>query len=336
MSGACRLCEARGHAIFVLKKMRLFTTLQALSVLFLFQLWTVISCAQGNSISAIKIPDNRYKISFIWKSGTENGHVEKHEALLLPVKLLNCPKQFYMQFDLGAPTTIFYKNKLASISQKYPGLVPNIDTAAKLKEIVFSIGKKRVKATEINLIKTSEEGIDWDKDVQIIGTIGADFIDNRSILINYPKQYIEMNSTIPARRKAEAADFTYMQRNIMFPVTVRGKKTMLYFDTGSSSYELLTSRDIAESFAEPGASATKSTALSWGNTLYVYSLPTTDSIEITSQKLPITKVSYVEGASEEQVNRMLKLGIGGVTGNKLFLHSKLFLDTKNKKFLVFP
>jgi hypothetical protein len=29
---------------------------------------------------------------------------------------------------------------------------------------------------------------------------------------------------------------------------------------------------------------------------------------------------------------MLRMGIGGMTGNKLFLHYILVLDTKNKKF----
>jgi hypothetical protein len=35
------------------------------------------------------------------------------------------------------------------------------------------------------------------------------------------------------------------------------------------------------------------------------------------------------------VEQMKKIGIGGMTGNKLFLNHQLLLDTKNKKFGVF-
>lgn len=55
---------------------------------------------------------------------------------------------------------------------------------------------------------------------------------------------------------------------------------------------------------------------------------------IANTTLPLHSVTYIEGASSAQVERMLKAGIGGMTGNKLFLHYVLILDTKNQQFGV--
>jgi hypothetical protein len=111
---------------------------------------------------------------------------------------------------------------------------------------------------------------------------------------------------------------------------------MLYFDTGSSAFALLTSKETAISMAGTNAVASRYPVKSWGRTLYANSLATTDSVELSQLTIPIHTVTYMDEASEEQVNRMLKLGIGGMTGNKLFLHTGLVLDTRNKKFLLIP
>ena len=61
-------------------------------------------------------------------------------------------------------------------------------------------------------------------------------------------------------------------------------------------------------------------------------LPSSDTMEIASQKLPIRHVTYFEGFSDTQAAQMMKMGMGGMTGNRLFLESVLILDTRNKKF----
>jgi hypothetical protein len=62
--------------------------------------------------------------------------------------------------------------------------------------------------------------------------------------------------------------------------------------------------------------------------------PSTVSLEMAFQKIPIRHVTYFEGFSDTQASQMMKMGMGGMTGNRLFLNSVLVLDTKNKKFGV--
>lgn len=281
------------------------------------------------------LPTKKYTVPFIWMPDSINGTIEPHAAMLIPVKLPHCSQQFYMQFDMGAPHTIFYKHKLKAVSEKYPAFYRMEDSTSRLKQMEISIGKNTIEITNAGLLDFGEKTIDWSTNkTEIIGSIGSDWLDNRTVLINYPQQQLVLNYSIPAQLQNRLTDFSYVQRNILIPVIIKGKKTMLYFDTGSSVFTLLTSKETAISMAGVNAIAGRYPVKSWGRTLYANSLVTADSVELSQVKIPIHTVTYMEGASEEQVNRMMKLGIGGMTGNKLFLHTGLVLDTKNKKFML--
>lgn len=302
-----------------------------LQVIFFFLMGVCLG--QGRVANTMQLPETSHKISFSWKQQETNGVTEPHAALLLPVQLPNCPGKFYMQFDMGAPNTLFYANKLKAIGRKYPGIMAIDDSVTRLQQLAFRIGKMPVQVNEVQLIRLGDETIDETKQ-EIIGTIGSDLVDNRTILIHYPREYLVVNYAIPEKYTAQLTDFTYVQRNILFPAIIRGKKTALYFDSGSSAFGLLTSKETVLSMAVPGAELSRIPVSSWGRTLYANSIPTHESITIAGLSIPLLHATYIDGASEEQVNRMLKLGIGGMTGNKLFLKTALIVDTKNKKFLL--
>ena len=48
--------------------------------------------------------------------------------------------------------------------------------------------------------------------------------------------------------------------------------------------------------------------------------------------MPLNRVTCIEGVSDSDVKRMAQMGIGGMTGNRLFLQSKLVLDLIRKRF----
>lgn len=280
-------------------------------------------------------PSEKYSLPFVWMQDTIKGTIEPHAAMLIPVTLPNCSRQFYMQFDMGAPATLFYRSKLRAVFEKYPSGYHIEDSTSRLPEITIRIGKNKLTIQHPGLLAFGDKTIDWSSDKkEIIGTIGSDWLENRTILMDYPKQQIVLNYTIPEKLQNRVTDFSYVQRNILLPATIRGKKTLLYFDTGSSAFSLLTSKEIALSMAGADTVASRYPVTSWGRTLYANSMATRDSVEISELAIPIRTVTYMDGASEEQVSRMMKLGIGGMTGNKLFLQTGLVLDTKNKKMLL--
>lgn len=278
------------------------------------------------------LPSTDQRVPFSWQ-GDSLGHTwNPHAAQLVPVKLENCPHPFYMQFDLGAPSTIFYTNKLRDITAKYPQAITWNDSLKKLENIVFIAGHTKVIAKEAGLVNLNGR-IDWnEKKAEIIGTIGSDFIEDRIAVINYPEKYILLSNDSLHTVGMTMTSFIFARRAVLLPATLRGKKLMLYFDTGSSAFELLTSKETATALAAPGAIATKYPVQSWNNTLIANTLPTNDSIMIGQQVIPLVATTYVDNVSQTMIDQMLKMGIGGMTGNKLFLNYILVLDTKNKKF----
>jgi len=254
----------------------------------------------------LTLPNGDQSVKFTWLSDTVNHKTEPYAALLIPVKLKRCPKLFFMQFDLGAPHTFFYSPQLKEIITQYP----TADTAT------FSVSEGHTKHPEI------------------IGTIGEDMIDGKTLIIDYTKQELRIVANLPEKlsQQTKLSSFMLMKGSILFPAVLNNKQTILFFDTGSSAFELLASKATCDQLASPNTPTESYPVKSWGRTMTANTMLTHDSLTIANQKLPIKKVTYMEGASDNQVQQMLKLGIGGMIGNKLFLNTILVIDTRNKKF----
>lgn len=287
--------------------------------------------AQSFPTSQLTFPPGTHEIPFLWQGDTVHAKWEPHAAMLIPVKLKGCPKQFYMQFDLGAPTTILYLHKMNTIREKYPQAVPDSPHTS----FSFTAGNTLVNAHSISLMQSDNSGIDWTaKNKVIIGTIGADLIDGRIAVIDYTRQRLTLATEVPQKiaRNIRMETFVYMGRRVLLPTTILGQHKLLFFDTGSSMYTLLTDKATCEQMAIPGTPVMQSKSWSWNKWLTANSMATNDSIEITGIKIPIRTVTYIEDTDPAQAAHMKRMGIGGMTGNKLFLPYKLVLDTKNKMF----
>lgn len=289
------------------------------------------------SIPANKLvlPEKSFKVKFQWQGDSLNAQWEPHAALLLPVKFPFCPEQFYMQFDLGSPYSLFYRSEIEKIRSKYPTAIPPVDADTVIRNCTFKVGGMPVTAGEIT-VKQINSLQKNGKAAKIIGTIGADFIDGRVIMIDYPGRSIYNGIATPphVRLPQSLTDFYYAGRSVLLPAVIEGKRTMLYFDTGSSSFELITDKKTAESLAAANAVPAQYPVTSWNRILTANVIAATGSVVIASQTIKLNKVTYMEGASSTQIDQMMKMGIGGMTGNKLFINHKLLLDTKNKKFGV--
>jgi len=296
-----------------------------------------------NTLVAQPIPDNQLivpsktsVIPFIWQGDSVNSKWEANAALLIPVKLKNCPRIFYMQFDLGSPYSLLYKNKIDGIKAKYPKAIPLNEIDEKIKGFSFKAGKTNIAAREIAMKQFDSSSIDWENEnkAEIIGTIGADLIDGKVVIIDYPGRRLTISQTIhpKLRQRIILTNFIYSNRRVLLPAKIKGKETNLYFDTGSSMFELLTNKETCYQLAVPNALATQYKVESWGKLLTANTIASNESIELANVKIKIHSSTYIDGVNNSQIEQMLKMGIGGMTGNKLFLNHVLVLDTKNSKF----
>lgn len=307
-------------------------------VIFLIPVFRSHAQMPGLVPNHLQIPPGNFEVNLQWMGDSLNGTWEPHAYLLLPVKLKGCPRQFFMQFDLGAPSSMFYSGKIRAIRDRYPDAIPVEDSQRVLKNFSFQVGKVPITCKEIIIRPGKAATINWNsrKVFEVIGTIGSDLIDKHVAVFDYPRLRLSISEVMPMKYSTGVAmgDFMYVQRSVILPAFVGTKKTMLYFDTGSSAFELLTSEAIAKSMAVPGSQPFKHNSGSWESVMTANTYPVVDTITMASVKLPLHHVTFMQGVSDSQIERMMKMGIGGMTGNKLFINSILVLDTKNKKFGV--
>ena len=287
----------------------------------------------------LTIKEDSINTPFEWVSFTTNNGIISNAAMYVPVYLKGCPKKFYMQFDIGHPTTIFYKCVLKQINSKYHNIsFQQKSDQSYLSDFDFNINETLVNAKKIPTLDCSVSDFSWEDTTSIIkiGTIGSDIIENKVLMIDYPNKEIFIGNNTPdsLALNTKFSDFKYKYRKVLLPPTRGTESEDIYFDTGTSAFELMTDKDRWNKLAKKGASVNTFEISNWGKIWVANSIATDDSIQFNSTSFPIKNVTYVDGPGI-----LLKLafsisGVQGLTGNKLFLNKKIIVDTKKLKFAI--
>jgi len=277
-------------------------------------------------------PENYLKISGIaenipikWISSNENSH----SALLLPIEIKGINRTFYMQFDSGSAVTVFYKKSLESIAEKFQNQV-KIDAENNTISSVFRIGKMNVASSDFEVLDYGEKiSFDNPDAENIIGTIGTDLLEKRITILDFKNNQC---SFIEKIKEDAFTDFEFKKRKILIPSVIENENLKLLYDTGTSGYELITTKEIWQQYRNKNSAIKTEKGNSWGNTLSVYSASAKKKIQFKNTTLNLSEVTYIEGTSSLQKFLMKRSGMQGMIGNKLFLNHKLILDCRNEKF----
>jgi hypothetical protein len=272
-----------------------------------------------------------YTIPIIWEGDSLGGRWNPHAALLLPISLKGSPRVYYMQFDLGVPYTLFYKDQLESLSKRYPeSLSPAVDTILSIDLIIGSMNKtfKSVPVKSFPSSIAQGEG----EQMLIIGTLGADWISDKVLIFDYPHGQIILSDMEPANFSPPVHRFYFAGGRIFFPATIGEKQTLIYFDTGSSAFELLTDTASWRRMAKNNCVPISYPVGSWGKLMTAHTVQSSDSIGMAGLRIPVRRVTFIEGADTAQATMMQKMGIGAVSGNALFLDYILILDMRLQLF----
>lgn len=274
-----------------------------------------------------------YTIPIVWQGDSLGATWNPHAALLLPVKLASSSPTFYMQFDLGSPYSLFYRDQLEK-AEALASMSAAPHTGDTIPEITLRIATMTRIMSKVP-VRSFPQAVKGRADRQqflIIGTLGADIIDQHVVAFDYPYSQLTIADSLPASFPVPKTRFYFTGGRLFFPVTIRQKPTLLYFDTGSSAFQLLIDSANWSQMADPASQSVSYPVNSWGKTLIAHTTSTSDSIGISSTIIPIHRVTYIEGADTSQINTMKKMGIGGMTGNVLFLDYLLILDTRRQLF----
>ncbi|TDO73413.1 hypothetical protein EV143_1053 [Flavobacterium chryseum] len=263
----------------------------------------------------LKVENESGPVSFKWIGNEKN-------VLLLPIHFEGDAENYYLQFDTGSPYTVFYSKSIKNISQ--------ISTKGSVAKTAFSIGKTKI-ASDYFKIYELENDIKNDS-IKIIGTIGADILENRKSLINFKESFISLNlNKAPASFQKNLADFEFKKRKIIIKGFLKGQEEDFLFDSGTSAYELLTSKEVWHELKLSNSKTTIEKSQSWKRVLTTYTADCNQNIIFDNQKIPLKNVTYVEGYSKMQYAMMKFSGMTGMLGNKIFLNKNLYLDCLQNK-----
>lgn len=304
----------------------------------------IMACPAGAQIATsgpLMVSNLNREVEFRWVPTRHGERMEPHSAIIVPVHIEGSPKTLYMQFDLGAASTVLKKNMADSLAARLPGFAVVTDGGqSHVANLGFTLGEIRIEAPRVNVRNVgSATGVAWDDPdrIDVIGTIGADLLEGRVLVIDYPRARIFIGDAPPPGLGApdEPLPFTFDQRRIILGgVTINGDPRRIMFDTGSSAFALLTHRDDWLALTDGGAGASTFGVNSWGATLTANVAPSPYDARFGNTVIPLGAVAYIEGMGAAQSAGVSASGMGGMTGNKLFLEKVLLLDSRTLTYAV--
>jgi hypothetical protein len=294
--------------------------------------------APANQLVVSELPAT---CSFAWLADTAAGRAMPHAAVLVPVRLPGCPRTCYLQFDTGAPYSLFYARPLAALQARFPALAPALtlhgDT---LRNFRFSLGTGQVQAHWLKTRMMGAASLPADSlEPFVIGTLGGDVLEGRALVLDYARQRFSLLPSVPdsLAQRTDFVPLAFESRRPVFTAGLQGEQRQLFFDTGASAFALLTSEGEWKQLAQAGAPVRTNVVNSWGRPLTSYTAPTAVVLQVGPSALPLGTVSRMTGTSFAQNLMMRFSGMAGMLGNEPFSRRTVVLDVRGGRFgLVRP
>ncbi|MCD9854637.1 hypothetical protein LUD75_07955 [Epilithonimonas sp. JDS] len=247
---------------------------------------------------------------------------KEKNVLLLPIHFSGNPETYYLQFDTGSPYTVFYSNSIKNINE----IKTNNDRA----KTSFFVGKTQISSSNFKIFNIEKDG--QSDSLKIIGTIGADILEDRKTVINFKESYVTLNlKNVPKNFKNNLVDFKFKKRKIIIPGVLKGEERKFLYDSGTSAYEFLTYKEEWQNLKSKSSKVKIEKSRSWNNILTTYTANCHQNIRFKNQEIPVEEITYVEGFSNAQFSLMKFSGMTGMLGNKIFLKNSIFIDCKDFK-----
>ena len=307
----------------------------------------IVSCGSETKTEVKKSAwaDTKW-ISFEWTGDSLGNRYFDKIAMFIPVSFKGIPHKFKAQFDLGSNASVIYGNSFSPYLSAYPEFAKLLDTVnteisiedekqGELKNVELSLDSFKITLAMLPYYKSYGNRLPADsvKSISIkhIGTIGADVVQNKILIIDYPNKRIAILDSLNSEQhnKFDFVGCKMTGGRFIIPLTVNGKIQWYMFDTGASLFPIITDETNWKSFCDISKPDTIKIA-SWGTFYTVFGAKTNKDIYFNKTKLPqttaymMTLKDYLEMFKQEKIS--------GTTGNAYFLNNVIALDFKNAKF----
>ena len=296
--------------------------------------------------SSVAIGQENSCFDFTWEGDSISGRYHPKLSINVAVSVDDLPHQFTMQLDLGAVRTNLYGNSFQPYMEEYPSLKEKIDSSKTFfiqnqknpmfVDMSLSMGDQKFDHIDIGLFKGFGALISADsvktKSVKHIGTIAPDIFQNKILVIDYPNNRICLADKLPKEFKdLNFQDLVLEGGRVMIPFEINDRKEMLMFDTGSSMFSLLTTKNNSVLVTD-GKVVDSLSVNSWGTEIPVYGSNLTADVKLGGKSLPPALVYYLDNPQFDAGFK--QIGIWGITGNAYFLNSTVIIDYRSQKIAI--
>lgn len=286
-------------------------------------------------------------IDFQWMGATIDGKSFPKAAIFLPVQIDGLNGTFMAQFDLGADITELYGNALKNYYSDRAALLQQLDTVNKgvsdggvTMYPVKGLGASTGGYPLGRMYYAEGFGDEIPKDSlftvtsKLIGTIGASFVKDKVLVIDYPNHRMCVLDTLDGYWSARTTfvEGRVRKGRIQVPLTIGGKIEWVLYDTGASIFPLWVGKKLWSSMVDPKAKVDSMMIPSWGEQVRCYGAQMGAQVFLSSYRLPRAELWYSDSKRLNSFNE--EEGIAGLTGNAYFLGKTIVIDFKNMRFGV--
>jgi hypothetical protein len=164
--------------------------------------------------------------------------------------------------------------------------------------------------------------------VSKIGTMGADLFQDKILVIDYKNTRMAVSDSLPVEyENLPCVKFDLDKINrIKIPFRINGKEEWLMFDTGSSLFQLITSKEKALEISDSIVVDSLS-AYAWGEPITIVQFKVNKPVEFAGKILENSIVTYSTNFYENE-------NFWGITGNAYFWNNVVIIDYKNRTFRI--
>jgi hypothetical protein len=246
---------------------------------------------------------------------------------------------------MGSTYTMLYENSLQPYLDKYPQLSNKLerkrpklmfwDDSKDFGDLQLALGSVPFTGSHVYIKRSYGRILNYDSitnnSQKVIGTIGADLLQNHVVIIDYPNQRICILDTLPVAYNTTFSPFHLSRHGkVLLQMKYNAQVYDVIFDTGSSIFSLLTSEERLYQFSGENNNDTIP-IVSWGEVHQLIGRHMPGHILLNN-----IVFSNVEVYGDYRLNDELlkEEKADAVTGNALFWNKTVVIDFKRKLFGV--
>jgi len=279
-------------------------------LLAIFLLFAVTGCS----------PDIEWS-QFEWRGSSIGGKTFDRAVILVPVKLKDNPKIFWMQLDTGIDVTVVYQIPFNQLNYPAQPIKGQEDFVA----LSGSIGNCPFDSFPVFIYKDFGDSLDNKQEYPVIGSVGQDILAGKILLLDFPKKRFYLADSLDHTLKGllSRASFVDLKRrdNKLF-VHVQIADTSsdnFFYDTGASLFPITTSKTMWQKLTGlqgDEKSNIRMSVPSWGQEAVLVGAPAKGELKLGTLRATSPMVYFDTTGMIDYSQGPLKAD--GLLGNALF------------------